>query len=132
MNGHQIISSRQKDEEEELLKQALGQERTSAGGLYRWRCSADLRLRVVSYARSCLAAGDSLRRVAERLGITQGTLSRWLRDSGEGSFQPVSIVPAGPVTGHRPASALRVITPRGFVVEGLDLEQVMIMMGTLE
>lgn len=132
MSGHQIISSRQTNEEERHLELALGQERKRAGGLHRWRCSADLRDRVVSHARSCLATGDSMRRLAERLGVTQGTLSRWLRDASEPSIQSVSIVPAGPVTGQRPASALRVITPRGFVVEGLQLEQIVVLLGTLE
>jgi hypothetical protein len=106
------------------LGDELGGERRVAGGLHRWRCSSDLRARVVAYAVACAADGESHRRIAERLGLVQPTLSRWIRETGgrAAGFRSVAIVPSGRRQGGPPAASLRLLTPRGFVVEGLDPE----------
>jgi len=102
----------------------LDRERRKAGGSHRWRCSEELRLRVVTYAVASSADGESHGHTASRLGLTQSTLSRWIREApGVGSaLREVAIVSAT-LDGATPPPAypaLRLVTPRGFVVEGLD------------
>ena len=49
----------------------------------------------MAYAVACSADGESHGRVAERLGVGQGTVSRWIRRRrrAKGSVRPVAIVP---------------------------------------
>jgi hypothetical protein len=108
------------------LRGELEAEREGAGGVRRWRCSRALRERVVAYAVECAARRESHDRIAGRLGLAQETLSRWIRESaGSNDFRQVAIVPSTGGRASEPAAepaALRVITPHGFIVEGLDLE----------
>jgi hypothetical protein len=108
------------------LRGELQTERERAGGVRRWRCSEGLRERVVAYAVECAARRESHDRIAGRLGLAQETLSRWMREAAANSdFRQVAIVPSTGSRASEPAAepmALRVITPRGFVVEGLDPE----------
>ena len=88
--------------------------------------SGRLRARIVAYAVTCSADGESHRRIADRLGMRQRTLSRWIRtwrQAGAG-VRAVAIVPAEPRHTVAPASrgSVRLVTPHGFVVEGLDPE----------
>lgn len=108
----------------EQLREQLERERKRAGGVRQWRCSGELRERIVGYAISCSAEGEAHRRIALRLGLDQATLSRWIREApGNGSaFRQVAIVPAGHDEHGRLAFGVRLLTPRGFVVEGLELE----------
>jgi transposase-like protein len=108
------------------LRDELDRERRKAGGDHRWRCSSDVRERVVAYAVACSADGESHGRVAERLGVGQGTLSRWIRRrrQAKGSVRPVAIVPAqgrhaAPPVARAP---LRLVSPHGYVIEGLEPE----------
>jgi hypothetical protein len=77
----------------------------------------------------CVGDGESHTRIAGRLGLAQPTLSRWMREGvvPGAAVRTVAIVPAGRPAGLRSgapgASELRLRTPRGFVVEGLDLER---------
>lgn len=93
-------------------------------GLFRWRCPEELRERVVAYARACRGDGESSHRIASRLQLPQPTLSRWLRrtPTGGGGFRSVAIVPAAETAAATPPATLRLLTPRGFIVEGVDLE----------
>lgn len=89
----------------------------------KWRCPADLRLRIVSYARVCRERGEPLGDIARCLGLVESTLARWLRSDRRAltaGFRSVSIVPAVDEGGAAPAGALRLVTPRGYTVEGLD------------
>jgi transposase-like protein len=114
------------EEQGQQLRNALGGERQAAGGDHRWRCSSNVRQRVVAYAVACWADGESHGRVAERLAIGQCTLSRWIRRTrqAKGSVRPVAIVPTTPDRATPPAARppLHLLTPQGFVVEGLDPE----------
>ena len=67
--------------------------------------------------------------IAARLGLVESTLARWLRNEKARrapAFRPVAIVPR--VDGYEAnelgagSTGLRLITPRGYTVEGLDLE----------
>ncbi|MEL6189459.1 MAG: helix-turn-helix domain-containing protein [Myxococcota bacterium] len=66
---------------------------------------------------ACAALADQLtqREIAEAFGLSLGTVQRWLRGAVPvpASMVPVEIVESAP-------SALRLVTPRGFVVEGLN------------
>jgi hypothetical protein len=91
----------------------------------RWRCPRDLRSRIVSYARVCRERGEPVGDISRRLGLVESTVARWLRaDRAElqAGFRSVSIV-AAEECGHGEAGAsLRLITPRGYSVEGLDAQ----------
>ena len=78
------------------LRDELEGERRRARGSHRWWCSDELRFRAVRYAVACSLDGESHGRIADRLGLTGSTLSRWVRDSaGAGSgLREVAIVPA--------------------------------------
>ena len=62
----------------------------------------------------------------ETLGLTQSTLSRWIREApgAESAFHEVAIVSAMHDQAKLPTAPppLRLLTPHGFVVEGLDPE----------
>ena len=117
------------EDEGEALHDGLQAERQGAASSHAWHGSIGLRRRVVAYARACIEHGESHRGIARRLGLAQPTLSRWIRDGAgyHGDFHAVAIVPSGrpagaPVAGPAPRE-LRLVTPRGFVVEGLDIER---------
>ena len=79
------------------------------------------------YARGRLDEGATVADVAGELGMVESTLYRWLRvkrtDPVPG-FRRVAIVPscgsAGIEPGEDPGRLIRLITPQGYVVEGLD------------
>ena len=94
-----------------------------SGRSKKWRCPAELRLRVVSYARVCREGGEPLGDIARRLGLVESTLARWLRSDRRAlaaGFRSVSIVPAADEGEASLPGALRLVTPRGYSVEGLD------------
>jgi hypothetical protein len=111
------------EEQGERLRERLDIERERVGGVHHWRCSDELRERIVGYAATCSANGESHRRIAGRLGIVQPTLSRWIREpGGSNDFRQVAIVPAEHREHASAAASFRVVTPHGFIVEGLDIE----------
>ena len=108
---------------ERLVREVAGELDDHPGK--RWRCPRDLRSRIVSYARVCRERGEPLGDISRRLGLVESTLARWLRaDRNEiqAGFRSVSIV-AAEECGHGGVGApLRLITPRGYCVEGLDAQ----------
>lgn len=94
----------------------------------RWRCPSELRRRAVVYTEACRDRGESAWTVAQRLGVVESTLCRWLRRE-RGSIvpvlRPVSVVdektPAGEVATSQ-TGCLRLVTRTGHVVEGLDVQ----------
>ncbi len=91
----------------------------------RWRCGPELRSRLVAYSLACRADGESHQMVAERLGILQTTLSRWIRKARASApgLRQVAIVPVRRSRMSVPSAApLRLVSPHGFVVEGMDPE----------
>ena len=112
-------------EQGDHLSEELAEQRQHAGRKHFW-CPLDLRARIVAYAVACSADGESHRRIAERLGMRQRTLSRWIRtwrQAGAG-VRAVAIVPAESRHPVAPVARMpvRLLTPHGFVVEGLDPE----------
>jgi hypothetical protein len=92
----------------------------------RWRCPLPLRSRVVSYAKVCRERGEPLLDISNRLGLVESTLARWLRaDRKElaAGFRSVSIVASDEP--HQPGivgGSLRLTTPAGYSVDGLDAQ----------
>lgn len=92
---------------------------------HRPRCARDgypaaVRRRVAAAARGLVADGWTPHRVAGRLGLAATTLARWLDadDSDRTAFVPVV------VRSDAPAALQPVlVTPAGYRVEGLDVEQ---------
>ena len=111
-------------DEGQQLSGELEQERRGAGGLHQWRCSRELRTRIVAYAETCREDGQSHSGLAKRLGLAQPTLSRWVREAqrSPAGFREMAIVPSQRRSAPAVVEAVRLVTPRGFVVEGLAPE----------
>ena len=108
------------------ISQELAEGRTS-GRSKKWRCPPELQSRVVSYTKVCREHGEPYFDIAVRLGLVESTLTRWLRTGkakSEPGFRSVSIVAREPEeTGALPAGAdLRLLTPHGYRIEGLDAQ----------
>jgi len=93
----------------------------------RWRCPVPLRSRIVSYARVCREQGEPLLEISNRLGLVESTLARWLRADGKAlaltaGFRTVSVAAGDEVSRDEAVNALRLTTPAGYVVEGLDAQ----------
>jgi transposase-like protein len=71
----------------------------------------------VATARSRLAQSGSVARVARALGVSEPTLTKWLRPAARPMLRPVALTPAPlPPPPCRPV----VIMPNGVRVKGLD------------
>ncbi len=108
----------------ERLRQEVAAELVSGPGK-RWRCPAGLKSRIVSYARVCRERGEPMLDISNRLGLVESTLARWLRaDNKElaAGFRSVSIVAAKDDVRAQDAGPLRLVTPGGYRVEGLDAQ----------
>lgn len=91
----------------------------------KWRCPAELRSRIVEYARSCRELGQTIGDIAAGLGLVESTVARWLRREGarlSPGFRSVAIVATGDHPAPEVSETLRLVTPRGYRVEGLDVE----------
>ena len=92
-----------------------------------WRYSADLKALGVAHCRARREDGGSYAEIAEELGISALTLSRWL-ESGKPSasaFRPVEVVAEPGSLTSIEAGSLRVILPTGLRIEGLVWPQVL-------
>src|SRR5881296_3822812 len=75
-----------------------------------------VRARVLTYARRQRAAGHSWVRIARAVGLSVGSLKNWSRMPPVArTLVPVAAAPEVPTT------ALVVVSPGGYRVEGLDL-----------
>ncbi len=90
-----------------------------------WRYSSELRALGAEYSRSQRRAGRSFREIADELGVSALTLSRWREESPAAGFRPVQVI-ADP-GGCNPVEekSLSVVTPGGLRIEGLSWTQVM-------
>lgn len=90
------------------------------------RYPAAFRMAALAQARPRLGRGVSIARVARDLGLPTQCLGRWLRLSRAAPgappsrvVRPVAVVPAT-VAAPGPPPGLRLLTPQGLRVEGLD------------
>ena len=91
----------------------------------KWRCPPELRSRIVEYARSCREQGRTVGDIAADLGLIESTVARWLRREAaelKAGFRSVAIVASEDRLAPHTTGALRLVTPNGYRVEGLDAD----------
>ncbi len=86
-----------------------------------------LKTAVIDFAVARRAAGEKIRMIARALGMPTSTLQAWLSASRKRGLVPVEVV-GEPVAVTLPAApvsrSLRLECPGGYVVQGLDVDQV--------
>lgn len=87
----------------------------------RWRCPAGLRSEVVAYVHERRKGGAMLADVAREFGVSESSLGRWVsaergEDTGQARLREVKVVE--PASGR----GVTLVTPRGYRIEGLDVE----------
>ena len=85
------------------------------------RYPAPFRDDVITLARTRVAHGQSLARVARDVGISFPTLAAWLERPRRPGLRPVALA-STPAPVPAPRSSVVLVTPQGFRVEGLDGE----------
>jgi hypothetical protein len=73
----------------------------------------------VTLARMRQGRGGSVTRLAREIGVSEPTLTKWLRPSPLPGLRPVAVALAAPPEPHAGSSPV-LITPNGVRVEGLD------------
>ena len=86
----------------------------------RIRYPEDLRAEIVAVTRAARAAGRSVNRLAQDLGVSSPTLTTWLRRPARGHVRPVTLA-ANSVAPLSSTTNAVLVTPQGVRVEGLDL-----------
>jgi hypothetical protein len=71
------------------------------------------------FARRGMAHGSSQSQLARQLGISQPTLHRWMAEVATARFRRVEI--AEVPSSEFGSPGLRLRTPQGYVIEGLDV-----------
>jgi len=102
----------------------------------RLRLSAELRDKTTAYARRRKEEGARVAAIARELGVSQPTVARWLTTRRSAAMEvvgrPARVQPFREViVERRDSSALTVVSPAGYRVEGLSLEQATIMLRAL-
>jgi len=106
----------------EELRTRIEEERAAWQGK-RWRCSWKLRGEIEAIGKELIADGWTAKRASEALGLGPATLGRWLSSDGSTASSPVGFRRVE-IDAVARCSELRLVSPAGYRVEGLDLEQV--------
>ncbi len=93
------------------------------------RYAPDLRSRATAWAQRAIAGGARLTEVARALDIDDETLRKWLRKDSTAttSLVPVEVIVDEPVA----LAGVRVVSPTGYRVEGLALDEVVALLRVL-
>jgi hypothetical protein len=84
---------------------------------------AAVRAQVVPLVADAMATGRSMSSIARGLGVSAATLSRWVETApGAAHFLPVVVGPSAMPSHKPPTGGLRLISPSGYQLEGLDLD----------
>lgn len=104
----------------------------------KWRAPEALRERVLAYTRRRRDQGETVSEIAGQVGMVESTLYRWLRRAESDRHRrlsQVAIVPAGDgkvlAEHERQTRPVRLITPQGYVVEGLDVDGLAVLLEAL-
>jgi len=123
------------DERLRELRRRLGGLRRS-GRRRRREYPAELRVEVVSYSTARQEQGVSLARLAADLGLPYSTLCLWMKQ--ERSVRPFRQVVVGrsetesvPQEPGRDTATLTVVTPSGYRVEGLGVNELLALLRAL-
>lgn len=115
---------------ERILRFRQAARRENAGRRRR-RYSVGLRREAVGMLSASRLEGSGRKAVARELGIGAATLERWAREveeaRGGAPFRRVEVRSER----QEARAGLRLVTPRGFAVDGLDLESVAALLGAL-
>ena len=83
-----------------------------------------LKTAVIDFAVARRAAGEKIRLIARALGMPTSTLQAWLAASRKRGLVPVEVVVEPSPVAVPVRSSLRLECPGGYVVQGLDVAQV--------
>jgi transposase-like protein len=108
------------DPEIERLRDAFRESRRPVAGV-RHRCPADLREEIVGRARSLRRQGLSLQRIASSLAMSPKTLANWLRRY-QGTLRRVTVT-SSPSVAHQSSGGIQIVTPQGYRIEGLSVDE---------
>lgn len=89
------------------------------------RYGPELKAQAVSLAKAERRAGVSWKTIAEGIGVHAKTLRDWCTSAGETRMHRVQVVK------EKAASTLSVVSPTGYRMEGLSLEQATALMAKL-
>jgi hypothetical protein len=90
------------------------------------RYSQELRRVAMEYARAAEGRGQGRREIAETLGLSEATLSRWLDGSQATRLHEVVVVESGAASG-----APVLVMPSGIRVEGLCVRELISLLAAL-
>ena len=90
------------------------------------RKTSEEKARFVERARVLRAEGVSWNRIGKELGVAGETASRWCREAEGPMMLPVELGPKAAV-----GAGLRLTTPDGFTVEGLDVDAAYMLLDSL-
>lgn len=76
--------------------------------------SQDQKRALAEEARRRRRAGDSFKAITKSMGVLEGSLRLWMQQFPERAIQPVEIIEA-----DAGSSAIAVVTPDGYRIEGL-------------
>jgi transposase-like protein len=106
-------------------------------GHRRWY-SAELKAKIIAHGQARLKEGWKIGRIAEELGLSYHTLGPWMRTVGDGEKHDAgdemksALVPVRLcVAPDSMAPQLVLVNRRGFRLEGLDVEQAVVLMERL-
>jgi lambda repressor-like predicted transcriptional regulator len=116
------------DPEIKRLRDAFAESRRPVAGV-RHRCPADLREQIVSQARALRRQGLSLRAIASRFAMSPKTLANWLQRY-PGTLRPVTIASSCAMA-PRPSDGIKIVTPQGYRIEGLGVDEVVALVKAL-
>jgi predicted transcriptional regulator len=91
------------------------------------RYSQELRQVAVEYARAAERHGRVRREIAETLGLSKATLSRWLEGSVQAALHEVVVVEGDSVAAGAPV----LVMPSGVRVEGLSVRELISVLAVL-
>ena len=115
------------DEEMEQMRAEIADAVQVARGGGHWY-GKRLQERVIGYAQRVREQGESYERIAQRIGIPLTTLYVWLRGPKElpavkaGEFRPVTVDEQGAACDGVNARGVALVTPAGYRIEGLGIE----------
>jgi hypothetical protein len=96
------------------------------------RYTKELQQVALEYARQSKAQGHTRRRIADRLGLSEWSLARWLRRDLEAGDRPVLRVHEVKLREPKSATSQPVLVmPSGARVEGLSMSDLVVLLGSL-
>jgi hypothetical protein len=112
------------DRELLALRRELAQHEGGRGKRY----EPELRARLITWLARRRKAGMSLAAVASELSLPMNTVARWASAAKQSTaLVPVTVVEE-PVASP---STIRVVSPEGFIVEGLTLQEIAVLLRAL-